>query len=373
MLPSRFADTVDELESIINEYEKTTSIASILVLIADKNQPSKAVLDSILQACSITVIGGIFAEVIYQGIRKIEGIVVIPLLFEIQAKVIDLSNSEAQIMSQLASDFTISTKQNNHFFLFIDAFANGKEKFMDCFYNSFGNSVTVLGAGAGSMSFNQTPCIISNRGVEQNVVVIGYSKINATIGVSHGWKPISRPLKITESDDTKLISLDWRPAFEVYKEIVEEHSAALITEENFFEIAKSYPIGMVKLDAEHVVRDPYKVEKNIIYNLDRVEQGQYISIMNGTEETLIEAAQKVREFIDEKLNFSSAANHAFFCIDCISRVMSLQENFATELQVLAGDTTVNGALTLGEIGNNGETFLEIYNKTVVLAKWEIIT
>lgn len=370
MLPSRFATTIDELQLIFTEIEKDEAIVSILLLVADKNHPLAENINPILKSFGKKVIGGVFAEVIFQGERKQEGMVIIPLNFDLKTDVIELSLPEAAIMERVLTNFPVSSGTKNHFFLFIDAFADGKEKFMDCLYNCFGTAVTVLGAGAGSLSFNQIPCIISNAGLQQNVVVLGLASIAATIGVAHGWKPISKPLKITESDETKLISLDWRPAFEVYKEIVEEHSGKEISEANFFEISQSYPLGMVKLDAEHVVRDPYKIEGNIIYNLDRVEKGQYISIMNGNEASLIEAAQKARELIDEKFNAEEASKRAFFCIDCISRVLYMQENFTKELSILQGNSTVNGALTLGEIANNGETFLEIYNKTVVVAKWE---
>ena len=58
-------------------------------------------------------------------------------------------------------------------------------------------------------------------------------------------------------------------------------------------------------------------------------------------------------------------------IDCISRVLYLEEAFAQELSAVhEPDVPLIGALTLGEIANTGEDYLEFYNKTAVIAVLE---
>lgn len=47
----------------------------------------------------------------------------------------------------------------------------------------------------------------------------------------------------------------------------------------FLEIAKSYPIGLIKIDGETVIRDPFKVMDTTIHFLDLIDSGQYFSIM----------------------------------------------------------------------------------------------
>ena len=53
-------------------------------------------------------------------------------------------------------------------------------------------------------------------------------------------------------------------------------------------------------------------------------------------------------------------------IDCISRVLFLQDEFGAELAAVAGNEAVVGALTLGEVAGDLGGFLEFYNKTAVV-------
>ena len=59
-------------------------------------------------------------------------------------------------------------------------------------------------------------------------------------------------------------------------------------------------------------------------------------------------------------------------MDCISRSICLGKRFPHELEVLqvTGHLQV-GALTIGEVANNGQDYLEFYNKTAVVGILEL--
>jgi len=140
------------------------------------------------------------------------------------------------------------------------------------------------------------------------------------------------------------------------------------TADNFFQIAKSYPLGITKIDAEMVVRDPFKVTDNILHMVDVINEGEYIVILHGNMDSLLAGASKAKEIAFEKAE-DSMDQRSVFCIDCISRVLYMQNDFKKELEIIGKNVTVTGILTMGEIANSEESFLEIYNKTIVLGIW----
>ena len=56
-----------------------------------------------------------------------------------------------------------------------------------------------------------------------------------------------------------------------------------------------------------------------------------------------------------------------FFIDCISRVLFMEDNFKKELEAVSDGVFTFGALTIGEIASMGDAYLEFYNKTAVVA------
>jgi hypothetical protein len=220
-----------------------------------------------------------------------------------------------------------------------------------------------IGGGAGSLEFKQFPCLFTNEGIIDKGVVIGCARLESSIGVSHGWSAISEPLKVTESKKNEIISLNWKPAGQVYAHIISEHCGKHYEERELNNIIQSYPFGVSKLDAEMVVRDPYKVIDNSIFTLDTIDQGSYVQVLYGNLESLLEGASRSKKRAEED---SDISNYELFLIDCISRVLFMGDEFNKELKRIDPDFLGFGALTLGEIANNGESYLEIYNKTSVV-------
>ena len=169
-----------------------------------------------------------------------------------------------------------------------------------------------------------------------------------------------------------VLLINWEPAFDIYKRVVEGYSGFKFDEVNFLDIAKSYPIGLVKIDGEMVIRDPFLTKDGAIYCLDNIDKGQYIKIMNGDVNSLIAGAADAAEFCNEIDSNKSGDENFVFCIDCISRVKFLNEDYFKELKAIGGDLPVNGTVSFGEIANAGHSFLEIYNKTVIVATWKQI-
>lgn len=360
------SNNIKELESNLNRLEMDDQTKSVLFLMADKDRYSEELLIPILQKIKKPIIGGVFPELIYMGERKESGVLLLALSFELNTQLFNLSESSNDFFNQLESVQKDSLDPSSALFVFIDALSGSKEIFIESLFNFFGINPTYIGGGAGSLKFESFPCIITNNGIFSDAAVIGWANMKIALGVAHGWQSISPLLKVTEAKKKLLKSINWKPAFKVYKDIVELHSGMKFTDNNFFHIAKSYPLGISKMDSEMVVRDPYMVSDNVLHLVDNVNEGEYIRILHGNMDSLLDGALNAREIsflnTDESMDKKS-----IFCIDCISRVLYMQNDFKKELTIIGQDATVNGILPIGEIANSGESFLEIYNKTIVIA------
>ena len=133
--------------------------------------------------------------------------------------------------------------------VFVDGLSSNVELMVESLFNVFGLDLHYVGGGAGSLSFEKQPCVVSNEGLKEDAALIVLTDLELGIGVSHGWQSVSDPLKITESDKNRVISIDYKPAYEVYKSIVEPLADTHFTNGNFFTISKGFPFGFADFRA----------------------------------------------------------------------------------------------------------------------------
>ncbi len=358
----------DEFVENLKQIENNIMMKSALILMTDDERFTPKLVEPILQTFSKTIIGGVFSEIIVRTQIKSKGVLLIPLAFDLKSQVFNFDD-EVGYQSELERTYSADLPESGSVIIFTDAFVNGKNQFIESIYDFFGNEFNFIGAGCGTTSFKSSKNVVHNTGMHSNSAVVGLTNECFSIGIAHGWTPITPPMKASEVEFNTIKSINWEPAFDVYKREVEEHSGLIFDQNNFTEIAKSYPIGLIKIDGETVIRDPFMVTDQTIHFLDSIDNGQYFSIMHGNVASLLagasEANQKCMTTFD-----AGDDNGYLFCIDCSSRAKFLNGMFAEELKEISGNQTLYGALTFGEIANVGDSFLEIYNKTVIVAKWK---
>lgn len=362
-----YLPNINSLNKALTELQQDSMVLSILLFAADKNPCTFSEIENALRLNFKPLIGGVFPEIIADGERKNSGFLVIPL-YEVMQVIHIETNDEIATAQQLETKLTPISESTDSVFCFVNALWTQKTVFMNSLYDELGPFVHYLGGGAGSLSFQSFPCLFCNQFIFENGAVLGSINSNMSIGVAHGWHAISDPIKVTEVKGNTIVSLNWKPAFEVYKHYAEGHSNQIFTSDNFFDIAKSYPLGLVKLDDEMIIRDPYAQENGHLHIVDLVPEGEYIRIMHGDMTSLLEGASNA---------VSNSENSEFqhftqFCIDCISRVLFMQNDFEEELKYLNKNQKANGILSIGEIANPGNAALELFNKTVVVAQWNKI-
>jgi hypothetical protein len=355
----------------VQQATQQPQVRAICVLAADANGWTPEALDPILQGATVPVVGGIFPQIIYGQQNHTQGAVLILLEQSIEwACLPHLSQPDADHdtpLATLAEQWEDLPGPATHLVL-VDGLSTCIATLIQDIFANFGVSQSHLGGGAGSLSFQQKPCLLTPQGLVMDAALLVRLPLHSGVGVSHGWQAISEPFKVTQSHKNLVQQLEWKPAFSEYRQVVEAHSGQVFTDSNFFDLAKSYPLGISKLDAEVVVRDPLMLRDGEgLVCVGEVPEGAFVRILNGTPASLIEAAGQAAERAQSAYSAANAgpAGLALF-IDCISRVLFMGDQIKEEFAAVAGDYPLVGALTLGEIANSGHDFLEFYNKTAVL-------
>jgi len=358
------------LKKTLHLWQNEPEIKTIMLFGCDKNRPSDLDLQDALSINQKPLMGGIFPEIIADGVRKEEGFVLIPLYETWEIVSFETSNKEPYLTTEIERWLENTSIETNSICCFVNALWEHKSLLIHTLYDALGPFVNYIGGGAGSLSFQSFPCVFANQQIIEHGAVIGVMSKPISLGVAHGWHPISEPIKVTETKGNSIISLNWQPAFSIYQSQVEAHSNRKINEQNFFEIAKSYPLGLVRLDNEMIVRDPYAAENGILHIVDEVPEGEYIRIMHGNMDSLLEGAKNAVHQSEKNNETIDLAEKNYLCIDCISRVLFMQDDFTKELALLNKNQDINGILSIGEIANPINAPLELFNKTVVVAQWK---
>ena len=362
--------TTNNYSEIAEKISKHVKNNAALISIAEHTEINIEELIKELNHNNIKFMGGIFPKVIHGNTILDKGIV-LNTLANVESMFV-IENISSKIFKIPQVDFR--SEQDYSLFTYVDGLTSNISNYLERLYESYGMQTNYFGGGAGSLSFEQKPCLFNNQGFYEDAAIACVMRMKSNIGVKHGWGKISGPYIVTSAEGNIIKEINWKNAFEVYKEAVEAHSEKKFTQENFFEIAKGYPFGIIKDDEEYIVRDPLEVdENNELVCVGELEDNMLVDILIGDKDSLIKASQVATEnCIKQSKNPKKA-----IIIDCISRILFLEDKFEAEISSITGaihekypNISIGGALTLGEISSYGEGFLEFYNKTVVVGLFE---
>ncbi len=364
-------DDLPSFEQQLMSLAQDGRVRTILVFACDQNGWLKADLDPVLQAIDKPVLGGVFPQVIHEGVSHEKGCLVVALPFAVKHGLITgLSDPDAdydqQLMEQMETLIDTTVSQQS-LMVWVDGLSSRIGSLIESIFYTLGLSFNLFGGGAGSLSFEQKPCLFDNNGMVMDAALIISLPIATAMGVSHGWQAVSEPLQVTSAEANTVKTLNWRPAFDVYKELVDSMTGQSLTPEAFFDTAKAYPFGLSRIGSEIVVRDPLKVtQEGHMLCVGEVPEGSFVKILHGTHQSLIAAAAETKALALENQKHDDQIQLAFL-VNCISRVLFHGEHLSEELAAVLMDQPSIGVMTLGEIANNGEDFIEFYNKTMVMA------
>jgi hypothetical protein len=334
-----------------------------LVLLAEGDGWPNDALDRWLARQTLPLAGGIFPRVLAGRRVLAQGGVLVALDVPIEVYLVGMTDSPS------IPDALIGVPPKT-LLVFLDGLSPHVQPLVEAMYLELGSEPVYAGGGCGSLSLKQQPCVITPQGVRQDVAALVAMDAPAGVGVRHGWQPLDDDLLLeaTASKGNVIHSLNWRPAFEIYREVLAHHGVT-VTAEDFFTVAKAYPLALVRPRGELIVRDPIRVEGQSLVCVGAVPPQATLTVLRGDAASLLAAAQHLHVAAQGDLvRRAATAPQGRLVFDCISRVLFLGERFTEEAaRLVPDDLPTAGALTLGEVAEASQGALSFYNKTAVAA------
>jgi hypothetical protein len=344
---------------------------SLMILACSANNHSAKKLKIALQSLAVPVCGGIFPSVFFADKKLDIGFILIGFPFSISVDCYPLGSPLGVDVIPPAIMDSVEVKHSVDLLIFIDAMASSLESFIGALYETVGGGIDVIGGGAGSIDFVQRPCIFSRFGLLMDTALVVQLPVSMCCAVAHGWEVLSGPYLVTESENVNIKTLNYLPAFDVYKGMIEEITTYRFSGNNFFQISQNFPLGILGINDDILVRDPIQVSDNELLCVGTVPVNSMVYILSGKAENIIAAAESVGNIVARQSEVEQqGANGLSLVFDCVSRVLYLGDKFPLEMAAIqrgVGDgRTLVGALSIGEIANTSSGTINLLNKSIVI-------
>jgi hypothetical protein len=249
----------------------------------------------------------------------------------------------------------VAERKHRVLVLLTDGLTRDQESVLRGCYSVLGAGVPLFG-GAAADGWRMTGTYLMADGkVLTDAIVAAAIGSDAPIGVAvrHGYRKVGEPMIVTSAADGRVITLDDRPALDVYLERLGAPEPAYHDVDAFVDFALPRPLGVQRrsgVEARNVSTE-IDLEGRTIGGGSSVDPGGLAWVMDGDESSILDAVDgacvDARERLDGlapigMLTFSCAALRAVLGEDGIRRE-------GERLDGAAGGVPFAGFYTYGEI------------------------
>ena len=344
----------------------------VLAFVAEQNLDAVDDLQTQANKVACTLIGAVFPELIVEGELKKQGI----LLFHFEEMpshcIVPLSNNTSEADKETSYmttclDIDMDDDEQSLFMIF-DSMVPNIASLIDALYLKIGDIVNYMGINAGSETFQPMNCLFDNDNFMGNAVLVMLLKQHHGAVLEHGYTSPESSISATSTTGNRISSIDWQPAFDVYKELARKHYGIEITKDNFYENAVHFPIGIMRMDGEMLVRIPVALDDDgSLHCVGEVPENSVLTLLKAV-------SPDSSKTIDALVNkVESQPEDTILTFYCAGRRMHLGDAAIKELTLLKNTLShknIMGALSLGEIGGSKQGGYPLFhNAALVSIPW----
>ncbi|MFZ2269369.1 MAG: FIST C-terminal domain-containing protein [Azonexus sp.] len=367
------------IERTLQEWSLERPLGGVFALLPEAGQAQLPLLQSLCRTRGIALVGAIFPALIQQQHFVTQGAWLLRfdampahfLLADINAaETSGVARVVAEVRGGLQGQPGGSAKPT--LFMIFDSMVPNIASLLDGIYLELSNRVDYAGINAGSETFQPMPCLFDEHRLVGNGVLGLLLPGNIAAVLEHGFVCPERAMSATATEGNRIAMIDWRPAFEVYQEIIKAEYGIDLTAGNFYQHAVHFPFGILRANGDVVVRIPVALaEDGSLYCVGEIPENSVLVLLKAPEA----GGNGCIGRLIGKLQNENGTQHGqnLLTFYCAGRRMHLGEAAESELAALHAGADVAemaGALSLGEIGSTVRWgYPMFHNATLVCTPW----
>lgn len=369
------------IQGVINQWKKEAPDIVILALIPEAERHMIPRLQEIVTLENIPLAGAVFPAILANDQFHSQGLILLPVLNNPWFGIFSGMKCEYGDTGEKVREISEIVGQNiagnveTTLLMFFDAMIPDISTILDKLYLNLADRIHYMGANAGSETFKPMPALFDNHDIVQDGLLVMLLKEHPGAILEHGYQAPCEMISATATKSNRIITVDWRPAFEVYSELIKKRTGINITPDNFYENAVHYPFGIIRASGEILVRIPVALENDgSIFCVGEVPANSILTLLDApqiSETQTMETLQRgIAAQTDLLKRHQTGDVLAFYCA---GRRMHLGYQASNELLTLRQKTlagNIFGAICLGEIGSSVQGGYPLFhNATIVCSLW----
>lgn len=366
-----FCETLDPqcLSTQLSAWRARSPSGTVLAMVAESELERVPALQSACREAGLLLLGALFPGLVWQRRFVASGAVLLYLPWTPTHALIeglDVGDpSQAGRIAKAVSDHLDPGPAQSLFMVF-DTMIGNIASILDALYLELADAVRYIGVNAGSESFRPMPCLFDQERLIGGGVLCILLPADWPSALIHGYLSHEEKLVTTSTLGNKIVGIDWKPAFPVYREKVLQRYGAALDRENFYHYAVHFPFGLELASGETLVRIPVALDEDDgILCVGEVPANALLTLIQSPEVDSLDTARALASVLG-----TERRGHPLLFFYCAGRRMHLGANAERELGAFEREirAPLVGALTLGEIG--GASYPLLHNAAVVGIRWE---
>ena len=376
----RYVARIDaaELTAPLGSWHADHPEGGVLALVPEAERARVGVLQAACREAGVALAGAVFPALVLDDRFVTEGAWL--LFFDEMPRVV-LEDAPPALEAQADTAERIAQALRPHLadavprtlLLFCDALNPSVATLLDELYLRLADRVTYSGANAGSETFQSIPCLFdAERIVAASVLAILVER-RGSAAIAHGYPVPERLTTATSTVGNRIVQIDWRPAFDVYRELAAAQYGVTVDRESFYTNAVHFPFGIVRANGVILVRIPVALEEDgSLFCIGEVPPSSVLTLL---EAPTLDSADTVRSIVEQLTQpEGSLEGEDLLLFYCAGRRLHLGLDAACEeidrLRRRAGARRIAGALSLGEIGASARWDYPLFhNAALVACRW----